>query len=222
MGWQDILGDISPILSAVSPLLPADLAPVVAGISGAAKIATVVGGSSPRSPPSPAPAPAAPQGGPAPVSFVDQGLQWLDKNLQLGQGGVGPYGTAGRIYPSMTDTAEHYNAFIARGAALGGTPARHRVAFAATAGVNARGVPGYFCPGGYHVTYKSKYAPGEPMCVKNRRMNPFNPRALSRAARRLSMFSRHARHYMQLATHKSYRMKPATSIARRRRKKCCK
>lgn len=40
------------------------------------------------------------------------------------------------------------------------------------------------CPPGYHYSKTAK------CCVKNRRMNPLNPRALSRATRRLSAFSR--------------------------------
>jgi len=45
------------------------------------------------------------------------------------------------------------------------------------------GLPG--CPSGYHPE-KS----GEPYCVRNRRMNPLNPRALSRATRRVGGFAR--------------------------------
>lgn len=45
------------------------------------------------------------------------------------------------------------------------------------------GLPG--CPTGYHPE-KS----GEPYCVRNRRMNPLNPRALSRATRRVGGFAR--------------------------------
>jgi len=45
------------------------------------------------------------------------------------------------------------------------------------------GLPG--CPTGYHPE-KS----GAPYCVRNRRMNPLNPRALSRATRRVGGFAR--------------------------------
>jgi len=45
------------------------------------------------------------------------------------------------------------------------------------------GLPG--CPTGYHPE-KS----GQPYCVRNRRMNPLNPRALSRATRRVGGFAR--------------------------------
>lgn len=45
------------------------------------------------------------------------------------------------------------------------------------------GLPG--CPSGYHPE-KS----GQPYCVRNRRMNPLNPRALSRATRRVGGFAR--------------------------------
>jgi len=45
------------------------------------------------------------------------------------------------------------------------------------------GLPG--CPSGYHPE-KS----GKPYCVRNRRMNPLNPRALSRATRRVGGFAR--------------------------------
>lgn len=41
------------------------------------------------------------------------------------------------------------------------------------------------CPSGYHPE-KS----GQPYCVRNRRMNPLNPRALSRAGRRIGGFAR--------------------------------
>lgn len=41
------------------------------------------------------------------------------------------------------------------------------------------------CPSGYHPE-KS----GKPYCVRNRRMNPLNPRALSRATRRVGGFAR--------------------------------
>jgi len=45
------------------------------------------------------------------------------------------------------------------------------------------GLPG--CPTGYHPEKQ-----GEPYCVRNRRMNPLNPRALSRATRRVGGFAR--------------------------------
>jgi len=45
------------------------------------------------------------------------------------------------------------------------------------------GLPG--CPTGYHPEKG-----GEPYCVRNRRMNPLNPRALSRATRRVGGFAR--------------------------------
>jgi len=45
------------------------------------------------------------------------------------------------------------------------------------------GLPG--CPSGYHPEKQ-----GEPYCVRNRRMNPLNPRALSRASRRVGGFAR--------------------------------
>jgi len=41
------------------------------------------------------------------------------------------------------------------------------------------------CPRGYH-----PLKTGEPYCVRNRRMNPLNPRALSRAGRRVGGFAR--------------------------------
>jgi len=49
--------------------------------------------------------------------------------------------------------------------------------------VMPNGLPG--CPSGYHPE-KS----GKPYCVRNRRMNPLNPRALSRATRRVGGFAR--------------------------------
>jgi len=62
----------------------------------------------------------------------------------------------------------------------GGTLARGgRVPFIAM----PNGLPG--CPSGYHPE-KS----GKPYCVRNRRMNPLNPRALSRATRRVGGFAR--------------------------------
>lgn len=45
------------------------------------------------------------------------------------------------------------------------------------------GLPG--CPSGYH-----PMKDGQPFCVRNRRMNPLNPRALSRATRRVGGFAR--------------------------------
>jgi len=45
------------------------------------------------------------------------------------------------------------------------------------------GLPG--CPAGYH-----PMKDGQPWCVRNRRMNPLNPRALSRATRRVGGFAR--------------------------------
>lgn len=45
------------------------------------------------------------------------------------------------------------------------------------------GLPG--CPTGYHPEKQ-----GKPYCVRNRRMNPLNPRALSRATRRVGGFAR--------------------------------
>jgi len=45
------------------------------------------------------------------------------------------------------------------------------------------GMPG--CPQGYHPEKQNK-----PYCVRNRRMNPLNPRALSRATRRVGGFAR--------------------------------
>jgi len=45
------------------------------------------------------------------------------------------------------------------------------------------GLPG--CPSGYHPEKQ-----GQPYCVRNRRMNPLNPRALSRATRRVGGFAR--------------------------------
>jgi len=45
------------------------------------------------------------------------------------------------------------------------------------------GLPG--CPSGYHPEKQ-----GRPYCVRNRRMNPLNPRALSRATRRVGGFAR--------------------------------
>jgi len=45
------------------------------------------------------------------------------------------------------------------------------------------GLPG--CPSGYHPEKQ-----GKPYCVRNRRMNSLNPRALSRATRRVGGFAR--------------------------------
>lgn len=41
------------------------------------------------------------------------------------------------------------------------------------------------CPQGYHF-----HKGGQPYCVRNRRMNPLNPRALNRASRRIGGFAR--------------------------------
>ncbi len=47
--------------------------------------------------------------------------------------------------------------------------------------------PGGMCPKGHHISKKGKHAG---MCVKNRHMNPCNPRALRRASRRAHAFLR--------------------------------
>lgn len=51
---------------------------------------------------------------------------------------------------------------------------------------------GAACPRGFHIS-KSKHAKHFGQCVRNRRMNSTNPRALRRAVRRLHSFARHYR-----------------------------
>jgi len=60
-----------------------------------------------------------------------------------------------------------------------GAGGRGRVPFIAM----PNGLPG--CPSGYH-----PMKDGQPWCVRNRRMNALNPRALSRAGRRVGGFAR--------------------------------
>jgi len=55
------------------------------------------------------------------------------------------------------------------------------------------GLPG--CPTGYHPEKQ-----GKPYCVRNRRMNPLNPRALSRATRRVGGFARAVKRARTLKT----------------------
>lgn len=51
------------------------------------------------------------------------------------------------------------------------------------------------CPQGYHPEKQ-----GRPYCVRNRRMNPLNPRALSRATRRVGGFARAVKRARTLKT----------------------
>ncbi len=57
------------------------------------------------------------------------------------------------------------------------------------AGVEHMMMAGAACPKGHHIS-KSKHAKHFGQCVKNRRMNVANGRALSRAVRRLHHFAR--------------------------------
>jgi hypothetical protein len=87
---------------------------------------------------------------------------------------------------------------------VGGAVMRHPVlsaagaagAAGAMAGAGAEmihmGGAGAACPRGYHPC-KSKHGCKKGPCVRNRRMNSCNPRALRRAARRLHSFARHYR-----------------------------
>jgi hypothetical protein len=81
----------------------------------------------------------------------------------------------------------------------GGAIVKHPVlSAAAAAGVGGMAVGagaelmmggGGACPKGFHIS-KSKYSKSYGACVRNRHMNPCNPRALRRAVRRATRFTR--------------------------------
>lgn len=54
--------------------------------------------------------------------------------------------------------------------------------------MDARGRP--FCEPGYHISYKVRGREGMPTCVRNRRMNPLNFKALKHSSRRLEAFEK--------------------------------
>ncbi len=89
---------------------------------------------------------------------------------------------------------------------IGGVVARHPVLTAAGGAgvigtmVGAAGekfLEGGACPRGHHIS-KSKHAKAFGQCVRNRRMNVCNPRALRRAIRRARGFTKLAMHTIHL------------------------
>jgi len=71
------------------------------------------------------------------------------------------------------------------------------------------------CPSGWH-NAKDAQARGMCRCVRNRRMNPTNPRALRRAIRREESFIRLARRTGLVTVPKAKRVRRAASRGRRR------
>ncbi len=63
------------------------------------------------------------------------------------------------------------------------------------AGASRMLAPGGMCPKGHHISKKGKHAGA---CVRNRRMNVCNPRALRRSIRRAQGFARLAMHTIHL------------------------
>jgi hypothetical protein len=57
------------------------------------------------------------------------------------------------------------------------------------AGAESMMMGGGACPKGYHIS-KSRHSKSFGACVRNRKMNPCNPRALRRAVRRATRFTR--------------------------------
>jgi hypothetical protein len=121
--------------------------------------------------------------------------------------GVGPVLSSvlqkipGRAAPAAAGVASTGGmAIIRKGAgAVGGAILKHPVLSAAGAAgaVGALGMAGAehlmagggACPRGFHIS-KSKHAKHFGACVRNRRMNPCNPRALRRSIRRAHAFTK--------------------------------
>jgi len=98
---------------------------------------------------------------------------------RLQGGGNDPIG-GGLMVPDPTQS--QVPAVIGPGAFPGGScVGQYRNRFPLMVGPN--GFP--TCPRGFHPLKN-----GQPFCVRNRRMNPLNPRALSRAGRRVGGFAR--------------------------------
>lgn len=104
--------------------------------------------------------------GPAIRDAIERGVSFLFGNPTVNIQGEGPV----RDLPGVPD-------FIDR--MLSGTLPRGATAFIQL----PNGTTG--CPSGYHPEKQDK-----PYCVRNRRMNALNPRALSRASRRVGGFAR--------------------------------
>lgn len=75
---------------------------------------------------------------------------------------------------------------------------------------------------GYHVIrHQGKYGPAGSYCVRNRHMNPLNPRALKRALRRAEKFEHFARRVVNaryFSTHKSCGCKTRAPLFKRRKR----
>lgn len=96
-----------------------------------------------------------------------------------------------------------------------------------TGSVSVQGVPGMNggCPSGYHLNKSGyflksgQYVPPGTACVKNRRMNPANPKALRRGLRRAAGFgklARRARRDIARAAHAVGHKHTVRRVARRR------
>lgn len=119
--------------------------------------------------------------------------------------GIGPALSA--VLPGGAKSA---GAITKIGSAAKGVMVKHPVLSAAGAagaiGVMGAGAEkvltmgaGGACPKGHHISH-SKHAKHFGQCVKNRRMNSCNPRALRRAVRRLHSFARHYRRTVGFVT----------------------
>jgi len=91
---------------------------------------------------------------------------------------------------------------------------------ATMAGPNGKG-----CLAGHHINRSTSYPQGGKVeagtaCVKNRHMNPLNPRAASRAMRRLSGFSRAANSVEKMIVKLARRSAPRGRAVSRGRSKC--
>jgi hypothetical protein len=127
--------------------------------------------------------------------------------LSLATGLGGPRVAKAAAMPGGAIVKRGAGAIMTAGAAAGRMIVKHPVLSAAGA-AGALGVlggaaaesflgGGGACPRGFHIS-KSKHAKHFGQCVRNRKMNPCNPRALRRAIRRATRFTRLAMHTIHL------------------------